>query len=145
MINNSDELRAIPARMCAAWDRGDAAGFFADFAEDADFVEFEGTVHHGRDTLIAVHAPIFDTVLKGSRLVRGDVPFTRVVAPGVAVVHHRAWMLMPGETEPLGSRQVMQMLTVAERDGRWQVVALQNARVVSFQAAGALDALSAQA
>ncbi|GAB7037015.1 MULTISPECIES: SgcJ/EcaC family oxidoreductase [Catenuloplanes] len=145
MEQSVEALRAIPARMCAAWDRGDATGFYADFAEDAELVEFEGSILRGRAALVAANQQVFDTVMKGSRLVRGVVPFARVVAPGFGVVHHRAGILLPGETEPLSSRYVMQLLAAVWQHGRWEVVTLQNARVVSFEAMTVLDDLAAAA
>jgi uncharacterized protein (TIGR02246 family) len=66
-------MNAIPARMIEAWNRGDAASFFADFAdfaEDAVSAEVEGTIFRGRAEMIAAQETMFGTVLKGSRLVR---------------------------------------------------------------------------
>jgi uncharacterized protein (TIGR02246 family) len=141
MEQSVEAMSAILTRMNEAWNRGDATAFFADFADDAEFVDFEGTIHKGRDEMVATHQPVFDTVMKGSRLVRGEVPFARIVRPGWGVVHHRVGMLMPGEEEPLASRYFMQLLAVVWQDDRWQVVALQNSRLVSLTAAMALDSL----
>ncbi|MDP9794827.1 uncharacterized protein (TIGR02246 family) [Catenuloplanes nepalensis] len=145
MEQSVEALSAIPARMCAAWGRGDAAGFYADFAEDAELVEFEGSILRGRATMVAANQQVFDTVMKGSQLVRSEVPFARVVAPGYGVVHHRAGILLPGEEEPLSSRYVMQLLAVVWQNDRWEVATLQNARIVSFEATMALDRLAAGA
>lgn len=95
-----DTLRDVPARMIEGWNRGDAAAFAADFAHDAELIDFDGTLHKGRDTVIAFQQPAFDTVLKGSRLVQGQVEFARLIGPGCAVVHHRFGMVMAGEEEP---------------------------------------------
>ncbi|MEU3983378.1 SgcJ/EcaC family oxidoreductase [Streptomyces sp. NPDC026672] len=143
MEQSVEAMSAVPARMNEAWNRGDAAAFFSDFAHDAEFVDFEGTLHKGRAEMIAFHQPVFDTVLKGSRLVGGEVPFARIVQPGWGVVHHRVSLLMPGEEEPLPSRRSMQLLAVVRQNGRWEVAALQNARLVSLEAATTLDSLSA--
>ncbi|MDR7276240.1 SgcJ/EcaC family oxidoreductase [Catenuloplanes atrovinosus] len=143
MDQSVEAMNAIPARMCEAWGRGDAAGFYADFADDAELVEFEGTVIKGRETLIAAQQPIFDTVMKGSQLVRGEVRFARIIAPGAGVVHHRAGILLPGESAPLPTRYVMQLFAVVWQNERWQVTALQNARVVSLESAMALDSMAA--
>lgn len=140
-----EAMTAIPARMNEGWNRGDAAAFVADFADDAELVEFEGTLHKGRDEIIAFNQPLFDTVLKGSRLVRGEVPFARIVRPGYGVVHHRVSMLMPGEEEPLPSRTFMQLFAVVWQNDRWEVAALQNSRLVPLETAMALDAQAAEA
>jgi hypothetical protein len=73
--------------------------------------------------------------------VNGQVGFVRIVEPGWGVVHHRVSVVMPGEDTPLPSRDSMQLLAVRWRDERWQVVALQNSRVVSLDRQLALDAL----
>ncbi|CAM3730927.1 SgcJ/EcaC family oxidoreductase [Kibdelosporangium persicum] len=136
-------MSAIPARMNEAWNRGDATAFFADFAEDAVFADWEGTIHRGREQMIATHQPIFDTVVKGSRLVHGEVLFARIVQPGCGVVHHRMGMVMPGEEEPLPTRYSMQLHVMAWQNDRWEVTALQNSRVLSLDNAMALDSLAA--
>lgn len=123
----TDTLESIPARMREAWNRGDAAAFFADFADDAELVEFDGTVTRGRTAMIEAQRPMFATVLQGSRMVGGEVPFARVVAPGFGVVHHRVGILLAGQTEPADA---MQLFAVVRRGDRWEVAAVQTARLV---------------
>ncbi|MEV6633079.1 SgcJ/EcaC family oxidoreductase [Actinoplanes sp. NPDC051470] len=139
MDQSIETMSAIPARMCEAWNRGDAAGFYADFAADAELVEFEGTIQKGRDTLVAFQQPAFDTMLKGSSLVDSDVPFARIVAPGAGVVHHRFGVLMPGAPAPA---RLMQLLAVVWQNSRWEVATLQNARVVPLAALPALESIT---
>ena len=112
MEQSVEAMNAIPARMIEAWNRGDATGFFADFAEDAVLAEVEGTIFRSRAEMIAAQQTMFGTVLKGSRLVRGEVPFARIVSPGVGVVHSRVGILMPGEEEPSPTRFSMQLFVV---------------------------------
>ncbi|MFF3489652.1 SgcJ/EcaC family oxidoreductase [Streptomyces sp. NPDC002701] len=140
MEQSVEAMSAIPARMNEGWNRGDATAFVADFADDAELVDFEGTIHKGREAVIAFNQPLFDTVLKGSRLVRGEVPFARIVRPGWGVVHHRVAMVMPGEEEPPSSRRFMQLLALVWQNDRWEVAALQNARLISLETAITLDA-----
>ncbi|MFE2868807.1 SgcJ/EcaC family oxidoreductase [Embleya sp. NPDC059259] len=140
MEQSVEAMSAIPARMNEGWNRGDAAAFVADFADDAELVDFEGTIHKGPESVIAFNQPLFDTVLKGSRLVRSEVPFARIVRPGWGVVHHRVGLVMPGEEEPLSSRYLMQLLAVVWQNDRWEVTTLQNARLISLETAMALDA-----
>lgn len=133
MEQSVEALTAIPRRMVEAWNRGDAEGFFADFATDARLVEFEGSILPGRDIMLEAQKPLFETLLKGSRLVNSEVLFAEIVQPGLGVVHHRAALLMAGEQEPLPTRTSMQTHVVQWRDDRWQIVVLQNARVVSLE------------
>jgi uncharacterized protein (TIGR02246 family) len=127
--------------MNEAWNRGDATSFFADFAEDAIFTDFEGSIYRGREEMIATHQPIFDTVMKGSRLVQGGVPFARVLRPGWGVVHHRVGIVLPAEVEPPPSRRSMQLFVMVWQNDRWEVVALQNSRLISLEAVAALESL----
>jgi uncharacterized protein (TIGR02246 family) len=129
----------IPARMAEAWARGDAAGFFADFAPDAVMTEFEGTVLRGRDEMIAATQPVFDTVMKGSRLLRAEVHYALVAGDGVGVLHNSFGIAVAGEQEPPPHRFSMQLFVLAWREDRWQVVALQNSRRVSLATAGLLE------
>ncbi|MFJ9624933.1 SgcJ/EcaC family oxidoreductase [Streptomyces sp. NPDC101181] len=139
MEQSAEALSTIPARMNEGWNNGDAAAFTADFADDIVLVDFEGTVHHGRAAVVAFNQPVFDTVLKGSRMVRSEVPFTRIVRPGEAVVHHRVTLVMPGEDEQRSSRRFMQLLVLVWQNDRWEVVTLQNARLIPLETAMALD------
>lgn len=144
METSAESMSAIPGRMNEGWNAGDAAAFLADFADDGELVDFEGSIHKGRDELIAFHRPLFDTVLKGTRLVRGEVQFARVVRPGWGVVHHRMAMLMPGEQEPPAHRAFLQLYAMVWQEGRWQIAALQNSRLVSLETAAALESLAAK-
>ncbi|MER5644692.1 SgcJ/EcaC family oxidoreductase [Streptosporangium sp. NPDC002524] len=139
-----EAISAIPARMNEAWNRGDATAFFADFADDAEFADFEGTIYRGREQMIATHQPVFDTVMKGSRLLRGEVLFARTVGSGCGVVHHRVGIAMPGEKEPPPSRYSMQLFVVSRQNDRWEVVALQNSRRISLEAVMALESVDLQ-
>jgi uncharacterized protein (TIGR02246 family) len=135
-------LESIPVRMNEAWNRGDAVAFVADFADDAEFVAFDGTVLKGREDIIAYHQPLFDTALKGSQLVNGRVAFARIIAPGWGVVHHRVSVLMPGDAEPLPSRDSMQLIVARLNPERWEAAALQNSRVIALETQLTLDALA---
>jgi uncharacterized protein (TIGR02246 family) len=134
-----EAMSAIPARMNEAWNRGDATGFFADFAGDAVFADFEGTIYRGRQEMIETHQRIFDTVMKGSRLVQGDVLFAKILQPGWGVLHHRVGIVLPSEEAPPASRRSMQLFVTAWQHNRWEVVALQNSRLLSLDAVVALE------
>lgn len=142
MEPSAEMLSSIPLRMYDAWNRGDVPGFFADFAEDALFAELEGTVHRSRADMVAAHEELLGTMMKGSRLTGGEVVFTRVVAPGVGVVHSRVGIQMPGEEEPPSTRRSMQLFVAVWRDDRWVVQALENARLLSLESMAALESLT---
>ncbi|RJQ89307.1 SgcJ/EcaC family oxidoreductase [Amycolatopsis panacis] len=136
-----EAMSTIPFRMYEAWNRGDASGFFADFAEDALSVELEGTVYRNRADMIAAQEALFDTALKGSQLVNGEVVFARIISPGVGVVHSRVGLLMPGESERPSTRFSMQLFVAVWQNERWTVVTLENARMLSLETMQALESL----
>ena len=127
-------MSSIPGRMVEAWNRGDVA-------EDAVFAELEGTIYCSRADMITAHEALFAIMLRGSRLVRSEIPFARIVSPGVGVVHHRVGILMPGEQEAPSTRFSMQLFVVVRRDDRWVVAALENARLLSLEMMTALESL----
>ncbi|ANY06159.1 SgcJ/EcaC family oxidoreductase [Pseudonocardia sp. HH130630-07] len=137
-----EAMGAIPLRMYEAWNRADADGFFADFADDALFVDLDGTVRRDRTGMVAAQREAFATFLRGTRLVRGEVLDARTVGDGVGVVHARMGILLPGEQEPPASRFCMQLFVTARRDDRWVVVALENARILTPEAMVALESLA---
>ena len=143
MEQSVEAMNAIPARMVEAWNRGDAAGFFADFAEDAVSAEVEGSIFRSRTEMIAAQEAMFGTVLKGSRLVQGEVPFAKIVSPGVGVVHHRVGLLMQGEKEAPATRLSMQLYVMVWRDDRWVVAAMENARLLSVETMAAIETMAA--
>ena len=141
MDQSVEAMSLIPARMTEAWNSGDANAFAADFAQDAEFVAFEGTILKGTAEIVAFHQPLFDTALKGSRLVDGVVPFARIITPGIGVVHARIGVVMPGESTPVPTRDSMQLFVVQWLDDRWQAVSMQNSRIVTLERQLQLDQL----
>ncbi|GAA0275171.1 SgcJ/EcaC family oxidoreductase [Cryptosporangium japonicum] len=143
MEQSLEALGAIPLLMNEAWNRGDVDGFLADFADDVVFVEPEGTIYTSREEALRGHRVLMDTVLKGTKLVHGEVKFARLVSPGVGVVHSRAAFLMPGEDEPPATRYSMQLFVAEWRDDRWVVVALETARLLSMDMMAFLETMPA--
>ncbi|WP_329066765.1 SgcJ/EcaC family oxidoreductase [Streptomyces sp. NBC_01429] len=143
MEQSVEAMSAIPGRMYEAWNRGDVAGFFADFAEDVLFAELEGTVYRSRAEAVAAHEQILGTVMKGSQLLRGEVVFARIVSPGVGVVHSRVGIQMPGEEEPPSTRFSMQLFVTVWQNDRWVVTALENARLLSLESMAHLESMPA--
>jgi uncharacterized protein (TIGR02246 family) len=135
-------IRSIPEQMADAWNRGNGDGFAARFADDADFVAFEGTHLLGRRQIALFHQHVFDTVAKGSRIT-AEVKFVHFLAPEAAAMHSIVRVTLRGETEPFPGRDSMQMFVVAKRTGRWVVEAALNARKVTPERQGVLDELDA--
>jgi uncharacterized protein (TIGR02246 family) len=139
-INTADEaaIRAILQRMADAWNTGDGVAFAAPFAEDADFIAFEGTHLKGRQEIASFHVQAFDTVVKGSHL-EGDVQFVRFLNPVLALMHSHADITLPGQTNPSPSRDSMELFIVAKTNGSWQAVGMMNGRRLTMERQLLLD------
>lgn len=123
-----DAIRAVPARIEAAWAANDADAVAAVFTEDTDFVIGDGTFLKGREELRQYMADAFDTVLEGSH-VTAPVESARCVSRSVGVVHTLGGILMPGETEVPPERQGVQVFVVTKHGGEWLVDVYQNTRI----------------
>jgi uncharacterized protein (TIGR02246 family) len=112
----------------AGWNAGSAAAFAAPFAEECDFIPFDGVRLRGRDELVRAHEPLFETHLRGTRLV-GEVTGVRFLSPDVALLHARGGTIPRDRTQPAAERDSVQTLVAARQDGTWRLVAFQNTRV----------------
>jgi uncharacterized protein (TIGR02246 family) len=125
---DAEDVRALYLAVMDGWNRGSAAAFAAPFADEADFIAFDGTRFHGRDDLVRFHEPLFGTHLRGTRLT-GDVTDIRFLSADMAVMHARGGTVLRGKRDPAPERDSIQTLAAVRRDGRWQLVAFQNTRV----------------
>lgn len=120
-------VRTLLAGMNAAW--GDADAYGATFTTDADYVTFFGGHARGRQQIIDSHRPLFEGVLKGSRL-HGEVTHLRFLGPDVALIHGRGAVLKR-RRQRRPSRRAMSVQTfvaVREQDGQWRLTAFHNTR-----------------
>jgi uncharacterized protein (TIGR02246 family) len=124
-------VRALFAELLAAWGRGDGAGYGALFTEDAPYVAFDGSVRVGRQAIAEEHQKLFDTWLKGTRLV-GTIDTLQFLSPETAVVVATGATLMPGKDRP--ARPSIQTLVAIKQNGTWRFAAFQNTRVVKRNA-----------
>lgn len=125
---DASQLRAMYVAMMDGWNRGSGEAFAVPFAEDADFIAFDGTRFRRRDELVRFHDPLFKTHLRGTRLV-GDVTDVRFLGRDVAVLHALGGTVPRGRREAAPERDSLQTLVAVKRADRWQFVAFQNTRV----------------
>lgn len=143
-VDVADEaaVRAIPARMVEAWNRGSSADFAAPFTGTADFIAFEGTHLKGRRAIADFHRKIFAGEVKGTRL-EGEVKFVQFLSPGLAVMHAVARVWLAGQREPSPSRASMQLFVVRKQQREWLVDAVLNARQLTLERQLFLDQFDA--
>jgi uncharacterized protein (TIGR02246 family) len=127
-LSDANDIRGLYLATMAGWNRGSGEAFAAPFADEVDFVAFDGTRFQGRDELIRFHDPLFKTHLRGTRLV-GDVTDIRFLGADVAVLHAYGGTVLRGKQQAAPERDSLQTLVAVYRDARWQLIAFQNTRV----------------
>lgn len=137
-MNDEAEIRGIIFKMCDAWNSGNPDAFIAPFADDADFIVFEGTHLHGRQEMQAFHHHIFETAVKGTKI-DAEVKFVRIVNPNLATMHSIVRIVLVGDSQSRASRDSMQHFALVKRDGRWVVQSMLNARRVPLERQGFWD------
>jgi uncharacterized protein (TIGR02246 family) len=118
-----------------AWNRGDAAGYASLFADDADFVAWNGSYGRGRQAIEDGHRRLFDGPLTGSRMILVDddaesVPpeSLRFVRPDVAIMVISGVVTLAGQSAAGPGHQSVQTFVLIKNVDRWRVAAFQNTR-----------------
>jgi uncharacterized protein (TIGR02246 family) len=139
VTSDAEAVRALYHQLMDGWNRGSAVEFAAPFADEFDFIAFDGVHFQRREELVRFHEPLFKTHLRGTRLV-GDVTGVRFLNADVAVVHATGGTILGGGTRAAPERASIQTLVATRRDGNWRLVAFQNTRVrpIGQNAAGTL-------
>jgi uncharacterized protein (TIGR02246 family) len=121
-------VRALYSQLMDGWNKGSGEAFAAPFAWDGHLIAFDGTHFTRRDEIISFQQPLFDTWLKGTRLV-GEVESVHFLSPDVAVMHALGGTVMRGKSRPSPERDSIQTLVAVKRGGEWRLAAFQNTRV----------------
>ncbi|NJM72042.1 MAG: SgcJ/EcaC family oxidoreductase [Scytonema sp. RU_4_4] len=132
--NTADEtaIGALKQQMIEGWSQGSGDAFAAPFAEDANFVAFDGTRFEGKQEIASSHQQLFDKYVKGTRLV-GEVESVRFLAPDLAVVRAVGGTQMPGQSDTSPGRDSMQMFVAIKRGDQWRIVEFTNSRIVTLE------------
>lgn len=121
-------VRAVYQWLMDGWNAGSGEAFAAPFAEDGDLIGFDGTHLKGRQKIAPFHQRLFETHLKGTRLV-GRVKSVRFVSAGVALVHAVGGTVMRGRSAPSPGRASIQTIVAVKQGDEWRIAAFQNTRV----------------
>ena len=121
-------IRSLYQQLMDGWNTGSGELFAAPFAEDSDLVGFDGTHLKGKQEIATFHQQLFESYVKGSRLV-GKVKSIRFLTPEVAILHVVGGTIMAGQTDIEPERNSIQTL-VATKDskGEWRLASFQNTR-----------------
>ncbi|MEV0184335.1 SgcJ/EcaC family oxidoreductase [Streptomyces sp. NPDC050625] len=120
-------IHAVLERSCAAWVNGDGAAYGKQFTADATDVTYVGTAYHGGTEIGRAHQALFDSFLKGTRLIL-EVVDLRFYGTDTAVVVTRGDVRKggPKADEDLGRLGKLATYTVVrEADGAWRIAAVQ--------------------
>ena len=120
-------ILSLYQQLMKGWNAGSGDAFAAPFEENSDLVGFDGTHLKGRKEIASFQQQLFDTFLKGSRLV-GKVRSVRFLTSDIAVMHAVGGTVMPGQTDLEPERNSVQTLVVVRRNGEWRLSAFQNTR-----------------
>jgi uncharacterized protein (TIGR02246 family) len=118
-----------------AWNRGDAAGYASLFADDADFVAWNGSYGRGRQAIEDGHRLLFAGPLAGSRMVLVDEDAQsappgslRFVRPDVAIMVISGVVTLAGQSATGPDHQSVQTFVLTKNVNRWRVAAFHNTR-----------------
>ncbi|MGD9893653.1 MAG: SgcJ/EcaC family oxidoreductase [Dehalococcoidia bacterium] len=128
-LSPADEaaVRGLYQQMIDGWNAGSGEGFASVFAGDGEQVAFDGTRYQGRAVIAAAHQFLFDTFVKGSRLV-GKVLGVRLLTPDVAQMNTIGGTILTGQSDIAPDRNSVQTFIAVKRDGDWRVAAFHNTR-----------------
>jgi uncharacterized protein (TIGR02246 family) len=125
---DAQAIRDLTQRLAEAWNRNNGAAYAALFTEDCDYIAFDGTPYKGQRQNAELHQRLFETVLKGTRLVYEDV-HVRFLTPDVAIMQGRGSVLMPWQREVAARRRSIQTYVVVKQGDEWRIAAFQNTRM----------------
>lgn len=122
---NEVEIRRLYKQMIDGWNSGSGDTFAAPFTDDSDFIGFDGTLMNGRQQISSFHQMLFDSFVKGSRLV-GKVRGIRFVSSDVAIMIAVGGSVMAGQSDIEPERYSIRTLVAIKRDRILQFSAFQN-------------------
>jgi uncharacterized protein (TIGR02246 family) len=133
------QVQRILTKQQIAWNIGDSASWGSAFAEDADFININGQVFHGREAIRQLHATTFAGQFKGSHT-RITMRQFRQITPDVVLVEalHEVTnfkSLPPGINPTEGAiLKARSKYVLIKRDDLWQIIAAQNTAILPLAA-----------
>jgi uncharacterized protein (TIGR02246 family) len=120
-VDDRNAIHLLLARLYDAWARGDGDGYAACFAQESDYITYNGVHLHGRAENAEVHGALFRSVLKGAKL-SAEIESIELLASGVALVHATG----------SGRKKSYQTYVLVRSDTEWLIRSFQNTRVQPF-------------
>ena len=119
-VTTDDEvaIRLLLTRLHNAWARGDGAAYAQCFAEQSDYITFNGIHLRGRTENGALHSALFRGVLKGTKL-SAEIKSIELLSSSIALVH----------TAGSGRKRSYQTYVLVKSGADWLIRSFQNTRV----------------
>ena len=120
VVTTEDEIaiRSLLTRLYNAWARGDGAAYAQCFAEQSDYITFNGMHLRGRTENAELHSALFRGVLKGTRL-SAEIESIELLSSSIALVH----------TAGSGRKRSYQTYVLLKSGADWLIRSFQNTRV----------------
>jgi uncharacterized protein (TIGR02246 family) len=121
-----DKPEEVPAAFQAVWNTHDMSALGSLFDEDATFVNRFGHYVRGINEIVALHAPIHETIYSDSTL-KNELIDVVHIADGVAITHF--WSrLSAGPAHPAGPHEVDTLIlaVLTKQKEAWLIRALEN-------------------
>jgi uncharacterized protein (TIGR02246 family) len=119
-----EEVSALYHALLDAWNRHDAVGYAALFADDGYVVGFDGSEMKGRHEIEQSLGAIFADHETGRYV--GKVRAERIVASDVAMLGAVAGLVPAGKSELNPQLNAIQTLVAKREDGGWRILQFQN-------------------
>src|ERR1700728_138267 len=110
-------IRSLLTRLYNAWARGDGAAYAQCFAEESDYITFNGMHLRGRIENAALHNALFRGVLKGTTI-SAEIQSIALLSGGIALVH----------TAGSGRKRSLQTYVLVRSGAEWLIRSFQNTR-----------------
>ena len=120
-IEDETAIRSLLTRLYNAWARGDGAAYAQCFAEESDYITFNGMHLRGRIENAALHSALFRGVLKGTKL-SAQIESIAMLSDGIALIH----------TAGSGRKRSYQTYVLVKSGAEWLIRSFQNTRVQPF-------------
>ena len=115
---------ALYTRLLAAWNKRDASGFAAQFADDGSTVGFDGSQLDGRATIAKELGRIFADHTPATYVAR--VRELRTLGSGAVLLRAVAGMVPPNGSSIMPDRHAIQSLVAIAEDGAPRIALYQN-------------------
>jgi uncharacterized protein (TIGR02246 family) len=132
-MSNNDliAIQLLYRKKIEGWNEADGQKFAEPYAEDADFIGFDGTYLSGRSEITTFHQMLFDKFLRGSRLI-GKIKSIKFPIPNVAIIVAISGTIESNQSIINPERNSIHTIVAVKHDnnGQWCFTAFQNTRAI---------------